>query len=349
VKVTEFMKSMGYAAQNNYNRYCYEESSPVANLFLNLKYMIDREGQLEENNYFDVVYQQNNVSLLENNAYLPLGFLADRNLLEKDFASLGNAFYFQNDLFTAATGIAEDVWILTTSEELTIDGANTTLNSQNEATGYCYYSAGSSRSTLYYTYEISQAGFMCLDMSMSARNSYSVWKNGQCLYSESIALPQTISVSQVEPGDIVEIQVNCSANSRGSITIRGAVLNDEVFRKGYEILSDSTLNITGFSDTKVEGTVSCNRDGLLYTSIPQNGNWTVTVDGEEAEISLVGDVMVGVLLTEGEHTVCFSYKNSAFSTGLAVSLICLMIFCGICFMMYCYPKITYKGKYERRE
>ena len=36
VKITEFMKSWGYGAKNTYNRYCYEESSPVANLFLNL-------------------------------------------------------------------------------------------------------------------------------------------------------------------------------------------------------------------------------------------------------------------------------------------------------------------------
>ena len=36
VKVTEFMKALGYGAKNTYNRYCYEESSPVANLFLGI-------------------------------------------------------------------------------------------------------------------------------------------------------------------------------------------------------------------------------------------------------------------------------------------------------------------------
>ena len=349
VKVTQFMRALGYAAQNNYNRYCYEESSPVANLFLNLKYMIDREGQLEENAYFDIACQQGRVTLLQNNAYLPLGFLAESALLEKDFSYPINAFSFQNDLFTAATGIAEEVWYLTTAKELTIDGANTPINSMNTAAGYCYYTTEAKSSTLYYTYEIQDAGFMCLDVSMSARNSFSFWKNGERLYSESIALPQTFSVCQVQPGDTVEVQINCKANQSGSVTIRGAILNDEVFRRGYEILSASTLNITKFTDTKVEGTINCNRDGLLYTSIPQNGNWTVTVDGKEAEISLVGDAMVGVLLTEGQHTVCFTYRNNAFTTGLIVSILCLVIFCGIFFMKRLYPQIQYKGKYERKE
>ena len=36
VRVTEFLKAFGYGAKNTYNRYCFEESSPVANLFLDL-------------------------------------------------------------------------------------------------------------------------------------------------------------------------------------------------------------------------------------------------------------------------------------------------------------------------
>ena len=60
----------------------------------------------------------------------------------------------------------------------------------------------------------------------------------------------------------------------------------------------STLQLTTFEDTLVEGTINCNRDGLLYTSIPQNGNWVAYVDGEPAEIRLVGDAMVSVELME---------------------------------------------------
>ena len=45
VKTTLFMQSLGYGAKNTYNRYLFEESSPVANLFLGLKYMLDRDGK----------------------------------------------------------------------------------------------------------------------------------------------------------------------------------------------------------------------------------------------------------------------------------------------------------------
>ena len=76
----------------------------------------------------------------------------------------------------------------------------------------------------------------------------------------------------------------------------------------------------------MEGTITCNRDGLLYTSIPQNGNWQAEVDGKPVEIVLVGDAMVGVPLTEGEHDIRFHYHNAAFSLGWKLSLACAAAF-----------------------
>ena len=76
------MKALGYGAKNTYNRYCFEESSPVANLFLDLKYMIERDGRDRTSSVFSEVHHYEKVYLLENTAYLPLGFLAEETLAE---------------------------------------------------------------------------------------------------------------------------------------------------------------------------------------------------------------------------------------------------------------------------
>ena len=39
--------------------------------------------------------------------------------------------------------------------------------------------------------------------------------------------------------------------------------------------------------------------------------------------------MVGLELTEGQHTITFRYRNSAFRTGLLISLCCALIFAAI--------------------
>ncbi len=336
VKVTEFMQHLGYGAKNTYNRYCFEESSPVANLFLNLKYMLERNAQVEENPYFTTKHSYNNVYLLENNNYLPLGFLAENALGEFGFHNYGGAFVLQNYLFSAATGAALDVWRTDFSNILTIESSGTNITNQT-ITGFVAYEKSPSASTLIYRYEMDETGFLCLDLTMSAGNTFTVWKNDKQLYSENIGLPQTLSVCQVRPGDIIELKITIKSDTSGNITVRPGLLNDAVFQEGYEVLAASTLDITEFSSTKVTGSIDCNRDGLLYTSIPQDGNWSVTVDGKPTRITLVGDAMIAVNLTKGEHDVVFTYRNRAFETGLTVSLACLFIFLSV-IVIDNYPK-----------
>ena len=345
VRVTEFMNALGYGAKASYNRYCFEESSPVANLFLNLKYMIERQGKDKTNAYFDTVHTYQNVTLLENNAYLPLGFLAENQLINVDFSRADdNSLEFQNQLFTAATGISEDVWSMFPSKNIAISGTGVTINPQPK-TGYCSYTTqDDTGGTVVFKYIAHQDGLVCMDLSLSKKNKSSFWKNGVELYSETYSIPQSLSICQVEAGDIIEVQLTCKSGETGSITIYAGIVDEDVFRRGYDVLNASTLQLTTFDNTLLEGTINCNRNGVLYTSIPQNGNWHAEVDGKPAQTITIGDAMVGLLLPEGQHTVTFTYENGAFSLGWKISLGCLIAFALIWYYIYRPQKI--KGKYE---
>lgn len=327
VRVTRFMQALGYGAKNTYNRYCFEESSPVSNLFLNLKYMLERQNHVEENDYFTDIYSSGKVHLLENNMYLPLGFMTKNQILNIDFPNAqSNAFLFQNQLLQAATGITEDVWSLMTEDALNITSEDVDIRSKT-TNGYSNYTTEETvGGTIIYNYTADRSGLVCIDLDLSKKNSFSVWKNGVQLYSETYSIPQTLSVSQVVPGDEIQIHLTCKKNESGSITIHAGILNDAIFRKAYDFLSRSTLNLTSFENTKIEGTITVDEAGVLYTSIPQDGNWVAVVDGKPVETALVGDAMVALILPEGEHEICFQYQNEAFSIGWKVSLACLIAF-----------------------
>jgi uncharacterized membrane protein YfhO len=344
VNVTEFMRKLGYGAKNTYNRYCFEESSPVSNLFLGLKYMIERKGAVEANPYFTDLHYYGDVHLLENNAYLPLGFLAEPELAQLSFEGNEDAFDFQNDLFMAATGSDERVWRHLYGSVLSISAAEATL--ANETTdGYCTYTTENSPGTVTYQYTADREGFLCIRLDLSKRNDFSVYLNGELLYSESISLPQMLAVSQVGIGDVVEIFIDCAANESGTINISAALMNDATFQEGYSHLSQSVLELTRFSTTALDGTILCNRDGLLYTSIPQNGNWHVYVDGVEAESQLVGNAMLAVPLTKGYHEIALRYRNPAFSWGWKVSVLSAAALLGL--YLWIYPAKKKKGKYAK--
>ena len=333
VNVTEFMQALGYGAKDNYNRYCYEEASPVANLFLNLKYMIERDGIIEDNSYFDEVGRYGDVILLENNAYLPLGFLANKDLGELQFPIDGNGFTFQNNLIRAATGV-ENVFSIIKNTQIT--SASGIKLSNIYSSGYCRYKADSAGAVTF-TYTFDQEGFFCIDINQTKRNNFTLKKNGVSLYryQESYSLPQMASVCDVAPGDQVQVVFYCKAGEEGVITVDNGLLNEDKFRQAHSILDASTLSISAFDTTRIAGTIDCNREGLLYTSVPQNGNWTALVDGKPAQTVRVGGAMLGIYMTEGEHTVELVYQNDAFRAGLCLMIISFAIFGGL-----------YLGKYK---
>lgn len=193
------MRALGYGAKNTYNRYCFEESSPVANLFLGIKYMIERDGKDKSSAYFDEVNRFGVASLLVNTAYLPLGFLTEPELADLDFSASNGTFQFQNDLFTAATGIDEEVWHKLQGENLTITGNGADITESN-STGYCKYSGCVSGANVTYTYTADRDGFVCVHLNLPKRNDFYVSVNGVELYKETISLPQMIAVGDVKTG-----------------------------------------------------------------------------------------------------------------------------------------------------
>ena len=343
VNVTRFMKGLGYGAKDTYNRYCFETGSPVANLFLGLKYMIERDTVPAENAYFEQVHYNDDVYLLENKYYLPLGFMVNEKTAEVKFDSNVNCIEFQNNLFRVASGVRNNVWEFIPRENLEVTGENVTLGEPSTLGRYSYSDA-SKDSYIYYTYTVPRDGLLCINLDLSGRNNYTVSKNGQELFSETISLPQLIAVSDVVRGDTVTVRIKGKGETSGTTTLLAAILRSEVFHEGYENLAASTMEVTSFENTRVEGIINCAEAGLMYTSIPQDGNWTVTVDGQPAEITLVGNVMIGVKLSEGQHNVVFSYHNRAFSLGWKISLGCTAVFAVIVFAFY--PPVRKRGKFE---
>jgi len=332
VKTTLFMQALGYGAKNTYNRYLFEESSPVANLFLGLKYMIDRDDKDKTSTYFAEKNHFGDITLLENQYYLPLGFLAERELAEYPFTINGNAFDFQNGLFSAATGLTEEVWRRIPGENLTVTPTDLTITEDN-GSGYIRYEA-KNKSEVVFSYIAQQDGFVCIRLDLPKRNDYYVSINGTELFKETISLPQMMAVGDVTIGDVIDIRIVCDKDEKSTMTLDAAILDAEVFRTGYEILNSATLELTVFDNTHLEGRIHCDRKGLLYTSIPQNGNWSVTIDGEPAEVKLVGDCMVAVEIEEGTHTVAYRYRNAAFSLGWKVSLVCALLLLGMVQVVY---------------
>ncbi len=352
VNITNFLRCLGLSAYKTYNRYAFEEGSPVVNLFFNLKYLIERQGYVEPNPYFTDIAQSGRVHLLENNYYLPLGFMTDPALAELPFNDDRDYFLFQNELLSAALGRTVQPWIsvqsgtlsITASSDISLTAVNgNTASYRNNGTG----------GEVYYTYSFQQSGFFCVRYIIEKCQFTAEYKPAGSdsftkLHTDTAnSLNYIASVCQVNPGDQVRIRLAAKSNTSGQFTVNGRLLDQAVMDDAYRQLSQSTLELTHVEDTRFEGTINCLQDGLLYTSVAQNGsNWQVYVDGKPAEIKLIGNCMIGVMLTEGTHQITIVYHNRAFTWGAVISCICAMLFAVICWFKYYYLRKN-PGKFAR--
>ncbi len=354
VNVTNFVRALGISGYKTYNRFAYEETSPIAHWFLNVKYILERQNYVESNPYLTDIQSSGKVHLLENSYYLPVGFMTDPALADLSFADQNGTFAFQNQLLSAALGKEVQTWRELPQNQYSINHNDyVTLSSQTGAS--CSYNSTSTKGRVFYNYNIEEEGLFCIRYYMPGKNKFTVSYRAagetdfKTLHKDTHnGLAYISSICQVYPGDEIQVTVETGAKSN-KLRLNGAILDKAVMEDAYAQLSQSQLMLTKFDDTLFEGTVNCKQSGLLYTSIPQSNDcWRVYVDGKKAEITLIGDAMVGVMLTEGQHNITIRYENSAFRTGIIISASSAVVF-GIIIWYTCFYLKKKNGKFSKTE
>ncbi|MBR0446242.1 MAG: YfhO family protein [Oscillospiraceae bacterium] len=357
VDVTNYLRAMGLSGYKTYNRIAYYETSPVSNLFLNVKYILERQNYVENNPYFTDIQSSGKVHLLKNNYYLPIGFMVDPAfadvLLDENGEVTGSGtFADQNKLLSAALGREVAPFTQLPSDLLNISSnSHVTLSDENGTS--CSYNSTSKEGRVFYNFRIDREGLLCIRHNMPGKNKFTVsYKAADGdfvkLHDDTHnGLAYISSICQVYPGDEIQVTIECKANESKKLGLTAAVLNADVMQGAYNELSQCVLNVTNFDQTVIMGNIDCPQSGLMYTSIPlSGGNWHVYVDGQEADITPVGNAMVGVMLEEGSHEITFRYQNKALAIGAGVSIGCTLLLIGIVAMVYFVRKKD-NGKYAK--
>lgn len=124
---------------------------------------------------------------------------------------------------------------------------------------------------------------------------------------------------------------NVPAGSSVTLSDTGSVcyayaFDSDAWNADYEALKAHGYDITSFSDTKIEGTITALEAGIMYTSIPYEKGWSAYVDGEKVDTTpICGDSLTGVFVNPGKHTVTFKYTPSGFVIGLLLTIISILV------------------------
>lgn len=89
-----------------------------------------------------------------------------------------------------------------------------------------------------------------------------------------------------------------------------------------------SLAIDHFSQNEIAGTITLDKERLLFFSIPYDKGWHAEVDGKPVELLRVNIGFMGLTVAPGEHTVTLRYRQPYLWVGLSVSLLALAIYAG---------------------
>lgn len=118
------------------------------------------------------------------------------------------------------------------------------------------------------------------------------------------------------------IAVKLPANGRFAIE---DITVGQIDFAGYEEqvaeLSENCLEDLVISDNNIKGKISLEKDKLLCLALPYSPGWSAYVDGKKTEIVTANIGCMGILLSEGEHTVELRYFTPYLAFGIALSCV----------------------------
>lgn len=317
------------------NGYYYQNTTPVNNMFLNLKYLITRGGEeISNTEYLTEVVRMEDVSIYRNELYLPIGFMAEKGMADISFEGR-TPVERQNALLKTAVGIGEDVF--KPLDMAQADHQNTDVGMYDY--GIYHYQppktemmeeAEPENERFEYVYKMPEDGsvyvFMNLELDDSAENIVTVKHEDKEVSYNIYSGGNFFPAGTYKKGDVFSVCAETNAGRSGDLYIFAGILDRDVLEQAFELLKDETLEVTDWNEEYLRGTVTAKKDDLLYTSIPCEKGWKVYVDGERKDIVLVADAFLGVMLTEGEHTVEFVYSPLHVYLAFIVSIAGIGIF-----------------------
>lgn len=110
-------------------------------------------------------------------------------------------------------------------------------------------------------------------------------------------------------------------------------LSPDKFKNVTDQLKSGGLNVTSHNNTKIEGTMKDVGLDTVFTSIPYDGCWQVTVDGQKVDTFECIDSMLAFTLPEngeGEHYIVIEYVPYQWIIGVIISLLGIGIFITLC-------------------
>ncbi len=346
----KLMRKLGMFG-NNINSYTYFPQTPVYNSMFSIKYIYDNKNLLSDTEYYKYLDKEEPFEAYEYEYYLPLLFSVDDSVADWFYAD-SDPFNVQNNLMSSATGV-ENIFIPVDATNITVENLNdvdvSSVNSSSSFNVSKVTKGSDGKAVVSFTPEEPGNYYVYIGTN---KNSNLVVTAGDLSYSNNSASISSfiLDLGYLDIDDTAEVSYSVlSTADSANLTFSAARIDDAKFKEAYDvIINNGIYEMDSFKETSFSGRINVtNENAMLWTSIPYDESWEITVDGKvmeydvtaekdgetvivkDGEIVKVGNGLIGIEVEPGEHTVSFRYRAKGLSTGIKLTVI------GVAVLMAC--------------
>lgn len=275
----------------------YNTKSPVLNSMFSVKYILNRDHNYSAFGMTEVS-QNSDCDVYENQYVLPIAFAVSDNMLNWSHSDKNLGLDEQNSFFNSAVGSKVDVYQKITRPQIQSDSQAQFMNYTVEKSGHIF-------------------------LQQNTTGTLSAFINGGSEISIDNGYERVKYIGYCKIGDTIKIALKNADIKAGGVDLYR--FDENKFLNSIGKLRQNTLDVTYSSDTKICGKITANGEQLIYTSIPDDGGWSVYCDGKKIDTVTLGDSLVAFKVADGTHEIEFKYSVPNLAAGTVISILLLLI------------------------
>ncbi len=289
--LSDFVRFLG--CESSTNAYSIKGSTPLVDSLFSIRYGIYPDQQ-PATGLKEQIGRKGSMWLYENKYTLPVAFMLPSDVESNWLLDSGNPAIVQNDLCNVLG--TRDVMV---SNEGVTEGKKFTFTAEENGQYYVY---------------VTNKKVEKVTASMGEKSQT----------FDNVDRGYLLELGYLVRGTDAELR----CEDDGNPTLQAEVwrFDTEAFKEFYEKMDQNPVNLTEWTDTKLAGTIHAGAAGTMYTSIPYDKGWKLTVDGVETETRQIFDTFLAADLTEGDHEITLTYEPQGLKTGAMITGVSLAIF-----------------------
>ena len=100
-----------------------------------------------------------------------------------------------------------------------------------------------------------------------------------------------------------------------------AYFDMDMFQSSFANINTDGVDVVSVRNGHVELNSNLQDDSMILTTIPYEKGWTLTIDGQPAQITVYQGALIGINPGQGQHEIVLDFSPPGIKTGAMISAV----------------------------